>query len=269
MSGVGGVSGSRQQPFNDEELAAMRKDDATSAIVNKARRDAGYREPDVAVRGDDRSLDQVLHERKTHISVGEAVAGAIHGVEVVEAVGVMIPGLHFLKSAPHIALPVLALGAAHYGMYEMERSKAEMKDGATRDQLHAAILDRLDVPSGFRDREMGRLNVSMTAQSASKKISDQFDLGDTALVATLQLHCDQGMNAARDMIESGSSQTKESFLKSRPAVEKRYAEDVAFKNGFDAISWAKTDSPTTYAAAISKLDSRDARYDSAHVTYRM
>lgn len=28
MSGVSGVSGSRQQPFSDEELAAMRKDDA-------------------------------------------------------------------------------------------------------------------------------------------------------------------------------------------------------------------------------------------------
>ena len=49
MSDVGGVSGSRQRSFSDEEVDAMRKDESTSAIVNKARRDAGY-----AVRRDGR-----------------------------------------------------------------------------------------------------------------------------------------------------------------------------------------------------------------------
>lgn len=273
MSDVGGVSGSKQRSFSDEELDAMRKDDSTSAIVNKARRDAGFKEKDVTVRGDDRSLNKVLDDRKTHIGVGEAVGGALHGFEVVEALGVGEHAMHALGSAPHVVIPLGVFVATQYGMYEMEKSKAEMTDGATRDQMHAAILDQLDVPSGFREEEMKRLDVSMTRQSAASRISDQFKLGDKALVATLQLHCDKGMHAARRMTEAG--QTKEDFLKGNPEIAKRYASDVAFHDGFEALSWAKKDSmakngnPASYSEAIEKLKSRDARYDAAHITYRM
>ena len=42
MSDVGGV-GSRQQ-FSDDEIDEMRKDEATSTIVNHARHDAGFKE---------------------------------------------------------------------------------------------------------------------------------------------------------------------------------------------------------------------------------
>jgi hypothetical protein len=273
MSDIGGVSGSKQRSFSDEELDAMKRDESTSAIVNKARRDAGFKDKDVAVRGDDRSLHEVLEHRKTHIALGETVGGALHGAEVIEALGVGEHAMHALGRLPHVAIPVGAFVAAQYGMYEMEKSKAEMKDGATRDQLHAAILDRLDVPCGFKTAEMKRLDVSMTRQSAASKISDQFDLGDKALGATLQLHCDQGMHAARSMIEVG--QTKEDYLKANPEIAKRYASDVSFHNGFDALSWAKDDSvakggnPSSYSDAIQKLESRDARYDAAHITYRI
>jgi hypothetical protein len=267
MSGISGVSGSRER-FNDEELQAIRKDESTSTIVNKARRDAGFKEADVSVRGDDRTLNEVLHDRKNHISKGEAAGGVIHAVEVAEAVGVASHAMHSLGRAPHVVLPVVTLAAAHVNMYEMEKAKAAMKDGATRDQLHAAILDRLEVPSGFRAAEMKRLDVSMTNQSASKKISDQFGLTDKALVATLQLHCDQGMHAARRMIETPNL-TKDAFLNANPEVAKRYANDAAFHNGFDALTWAKKDSAATYDATIATLTSRDARYDAANVTYRM
>jgi hypothetical protein len=266
MSDIGGVSGTRQRAFEDEEVEAMRKNASTSDIVNKARRDAGFKESDVSVRGDDRTLNEVLHDRKTHLAGGEAVGGAIHGFEVAEAVAGK-EMLHALGKLPHVAIPLLTFAAAQYGMYEMEMSKAEMKDGATRDQLHAAILDRLDVPKGFRDAELKKLDVSMTKQSAASKISDQLDLGDKALNATLQLHCDQGMHAARAMMEGG--QSKDEFLKANPKITERYANDAAFHNGFDALCWARQESPATLATEITKLESRDARYDAAHVTYRM
>lgn len=217
MSDVGGVGGSSRQQFRDDEIDAMRKDESTSAIVNKARRDAGFKESDVAVRGDDRTLKEVLHDHHGEISRGEAACGVIDGIHVLEAVGV---GEHAIKR-----------------------------------------------------EEIAKLGVTMMRQDAAVKISDQFQLEDTSLAATLQLHCDQGMNAARTMIEGGS--TKDAFLKANPEIAKRYAVDAAFHNGFDALSWAKEDSgkpggdPTSYKAALESLNARDARYDAAQITYRM
>lgn len=272
MDGVGSA-GSRQQDFNRDELEAMRQDPSTSEITNRARRDAGFKEKDLGVRGDDRTLDQVLHERRSHAGKGEMIAGSIHAFEIAEAAGAFEGGraLHAMKAAPHVVLPIAALAAAHYNMIEMERAKAEMKDGATRDQMHAAILQRLDVPAGYKDEEMKRLNVTNTAQSASSKIRDRFD--DHGFGATLQLHCDQGMNTARDMIDAG--QTKDAYLKAHPKAAERYASDAAFHNGFDALVWAKKDSTAekgnaaSYTNATKDLDSRDARYERAHVTYRL
>jgi hypothetical protein len=251
----------------------MRRDESTSTIVNKARRDAGFKEGDVAVRGDDRTLKEVQHDHETHVGMGEAAGAALHGYEVVEALELGEHAFHALGRAPHVVIPAAMLDAAHVGMYEMEKEKEELKDGATRDQLHAAILVHLDVPSGFKNEEIAKLGVSMTKQDAASKISDQFELVDRPRVATLQLHCDQGMNAARTMFEGGGE--KEAFLKANPEIAKRYAGDAAFHNGFDALCWAKDDSrkkdgdPSSYKAALASLQTRDARYEAAHITYRM
>jgi len=267
MSDVGGV-GSRQA-FRDDELEAMRRDETTTTTVNKARRDAGFKESDVSVRGDDRTLNQVLEDHKMHIGIGESFAGAVHTFEVAEAAGFGEHALEALGRWPHAALPVVAWAAGQYGMYEMEKEKLEMKDGATRDQLHAAILVHLDVPTGFKQEAIAKLGVDMHKRSAAVKISDQIELGNKPYAATLQLHCDQGMNAARTMIESGGQ--KDAFLKANPKIAERYAADAAFHNGFDALCWAKNDSvkdggdPKSYEAAIASLNTRDARYDAAHV----
>ncbi len=271
MSDVGGVSS--RQAFRDDELEAMRRDEATTTTVNKARRDAGFKESDVSVRGDDRTLNEVLDDHKMHVGIGEAVAGGIHTFEVAEGAGLAEHALEKLGRWPHAALPLVAWAAGQYGMYEMEKEKLEMKDGATRDQLHAAILVHLDVPTGFKQEEIAKLGVDMRNQSAAVKISNQIALDKKPYAATLQLHCDQGMNAARTMIESGCQ--KDAFLKTNPKVAERYASDAAFHNGFDALCWAKSDSlkidgdPRSYKAAIASLETRDARYDAAHVTYRM
>jgi hypothetical protein len=269
MSGTEGISGGRRRAFTDEEIAALHEDASTSAIVNEARRDAGYKEPDVAVRGNDRTLDQVLHDQQTHVGKGETIAAAAHAIDLLEAVGVGGAALHALGRVPAVALPAAAFVGAQYAMYEMEKKKMEMRDGATRDQLHAAIVTTLEVPQGFKNEELKRLNVSVTNQSAAKKIGDQFlsQMKDAHLLPTLQLHCDQGMHAARDMIDGGK--TKEAFMKARPDLAQRYDADPAFKNGFDALVWANGQPGATYAEQMKALESRDARYDQAHVQYRL
>lgn len=265
MSDVGSVSGSRPR-FSDEEIEAMRKDEPTSAIANKARRDAGLKEKDVTVRGDDKTLEEVLTARKTHVSGVEVLSGLADGMTVAEAVGVEIPLKASLGKWPEVVLPIAGLIAAHVGMIAMENDKAAMKDGATRDQLHAGILDRLELPKSFKDAEMKKLDVSMTKQSTAYKVSAHLD----ARAATLQLHCDEGMHAARTMLES--SKDKTAFLKENPTIAKRYAEDAAYHNGFDALCWSKNDkaAPTgTYEAQVASLESRDARYAQSNITLRM
>jgi hypothetical protein len=264
MNGSGGVSSSRERYFSDAEVDAMRKDESTSAIVNKARRDAGFKEKDVSVRGDDKTLNQVLHDRPSHFAAGESIDGAVHVYEVVEALGVGEKLAHAAGRAGIVGVGIATFVSIQLGMVEMEASKAEMKDGATRDQLHAAVLDRLELPAGFKDQELKKLDVSMTRQSAASKVSDQMD----ARAATLQFHCDQGMHAARTMLEG--SKDKDGFLKANPAIAKRYAEDVAFHNGFDALCWTKSKEapPGAYDAQIKNLESRNARYTAAHITVR-
>lgn len=264
------ISNDRRSTFTNDELDAMHRDDSTSAILNKARHDAGYKDPDVAVRGDSRSLDQTMEHQRTHLAIGETIVAATHATEV----GDILSGgkvLHFLGA--HAAkqlewsLPAAAWVAGQVGMYEMEHKKLETKDAATRDQMRAAMLDKLQLPSGYRDKEIAALGVSMTNQSAAVKIENQLALTDKALLATLQLHCDRGMTAARDML--GAAQTKEAFLKSHPAIAARYAEDAAFHDGFEALVWAKSTSPAAYAETTAALESRDARYAQASVSYRL
>lgn len=251
----------------------MRRDETTTTTVYKARRDAGFKDSDVSVRGDDRTLDEVLHDQQMHVGVGETLGGACHAIEIGEALGVGEHAMRALGRYPVVGIPLATFVAGQVGMYEMEKNKMEKKDGATRDQLHAAILVHLDVPTGFKQEEIAKLGVDMHNQSAATKISNQIGFDNKPYAATLQLHCDQGMNAARTMIESGGQ--KDSFLKANPKIADRYAADAAFHNGFDALCWAKSDSvkeggnPASYAQTLDKLNARDARYEAAHVTYRM
>ncbi|AKU97852.1 hypothetical protein AKJ09_04516 [Labilithrix luteola] len=262
MSNVSGVGNRRD--YTNEELEALHKDQASGVIMNKARHDAGFKETDVSMRGDDPSLNETLHHG--HINGGEVLGGVVHGLEVGHAVG----AIHFPKfmaCAPEIALPIVAGLAAQGALYSIEKRKDEVKGAATRDQMHAAMLDNLELPTGYANQAIDKLGVSFTNGSPADRISKQLQTTDKGLRATLQLHCDQGMHAARDMSASGMS--KEAFLKANPAVAERYGSDMAFREGFDGMEWAKQQGPAVYDKAVSALMSRDARNDAAHVSYRV
>lgn len=257
---VTGVSGKSDPRLSPEEEQALAKNESTSTVVSRARAAAGQRGEEVVVRGDDKTLDEHLREYKTHIGVGKKAAAIMEAGEVATGLGLS------LGAAFAVAAPISTWIAGQIAMAEMQYEKDGRRDIATRDTLHAAILQSLDVPEGFRQAEIQRHGVTMTARSPAKKIADQILMSPGAR-ATLQLHCDQGMTAARDMIEGRVD--KDAFLKANPKVAERYASDAAFKNGFDAVVWAKKTSDATYAETIQKLEARDARYAATQVTVRL
>ena len=94
------------------------------------------------------------------------------------------------------------------------------------------------------------------------------DAGDHQTMAVIQLHADQGMNAAKDAVDAGL--TSQACLKSNPTVAKRYEEDPAFKAGFDAMFWAKEKgAPGVYAATAFALSNRDDGYVAHQVQCRV
>lgn len=264
--GVCGVGGSGQRHFSTEEEDALRKDESTSVLANKARRESGGKEADVTVRGDDKTLNEVLEAQKSlgNINWVEAGAALAHGADFFLGafpVHMAVAGEVALSGGAAVAGVV----AAHAGMVHMEHVKAERKEASARDQLHGAIVWTLAVPQGFKDAERKRLGITMDAQGAAVKIGQQFT---KAQDATLQMHCDRGMHGAKDMIESG--QSKEAFFAAHPDVKQRYDADVAYRSGFDALVWSKNqnDGGATYKEQIGKLETRDGWYARACITVR-
>lgn len=265
------VDAGTSRDFSREELDALHDDRSTSAVLNQARRNAGQRGADVAVRGDDKTLHDRLHDNQTHISKGKATMAALDALHVAEGVGVLHVGGHGMAAGlgagvlgMAVVVPVATLISSQVALAEMQDMKDQTRDAATRDVLHAGMLLSLELPKGFVDKETDKLGVGTTGQAPAKKVSDQ--LRNTPLGATLQLHADQGVHAAQDMLASGRS--KEDFLASNPKLAERHAADAAFRAGFDAFVWASKESPADAEAMKANVLARDARYQTAGVPVR-
>ena len=87
---------------------------------------------------------------------------------------------------------------------------------------------------------------------------------DNSTMAVIQLHCDQGISAARAMYTA--NQTPDVYLKAHPEVGKRFAEDPAFQAGFKGAMHAKVHGQ--YDEMMKSLDQRDARFEAHHVAVR-
>jgi hypothetical protein len=268
---IQGVSVATRRDFTPEEIDELRKDPSTSTALNKARRKAGQKGEDVVVRGDDRNLDETLAAHKSHVSRGKAIAGVADAAHMVEGLGLV----HFVKGESLLAaagglgmavgVPVATFIASQVALKEMQDTKDELRDAATRDVLRAGMLLSLELPKGFVDAEIGKLGVGTTGQAPAKKVSDQLKL--TPLGVTLQHHCDQGMHAAQDCLALGW--TKDKFFAAHPKLAERYASDAAFRAGFDAYVWAAEKSPADMEAMKTNLEARDVRYQSAGVPVRV
>jgi hypothetical protein len=261
---IGRVDAGTTRDFSHEEIEALHRDASTSAILNAARLRAGQKGEDVAVRGDDGTLGERLADNKTHVSKGKLALAAIDAIHVSEGIG----ALHLEGAAASFAavtLPIGALVSVHVAMAEMQDTKDQTRDAATRDVLHAGMLLSLELPSGFRDAEIDKLGVGTTGQAPAKKIADQ--IKNKPIGAALQLHCDQGVLAAEDFAASGKTQAQ--FFAACPKLEERYDADAAFKAGFDAHGWAVKNAPSDAKQMIDDVEARDARYATAHVPVRV
>lgn len=256
MSEIGGLGGRRH--FSADEEQALRRDDATSDVVKRATKTGSD------VRGDDPSWRVTKDHQQEHV-------GFMGGLELTHAAleGAEIAGVLHLGAAGAIAGPIGAVGLGLFAFHEAQAKGQEQNEALARDNAHVAILGVLDLPGGYKaarldgdykhvPREAGNVAFKMTEALASDKKG----------VATLQLHADRGMNAARDMARSGM--TKEAFLAATPKADHAYKTDAAFREGFDAYDWAtKNLSPAKRQELGAKLDERDGWYAQSQVGFRV
>jgi hypothetical protein len=261
------VDAGTTRDFTHDELDAMTHTD-TSAALNAARRRAGQRGGDVAVRGDDGSLHEALEHHQKHVGIGETVAATMHALDLSAAVGVHIPGVAAALESPAgiVAGGALVFAATQYAMKEMQDAKDGLRDAATRDTLHAGMLLSLELPSGFVGSEIAKLGVGTRNTDPAVKVRDQ--VVGSPLATALQLHCDQGVGAAEDFLRSGVG-SPQAFFALCPKVSERYAADAAFRAGFDALVWAQASAPADAEQLKADVHARDARYAAASIQYRI
>lgn len=237
----------------------------TTTALTKIAQDASGGKSTPVVHASDKSYDELVAEYKgVGANKAEVVDGTLEGGHVaLEVVGVEFAG----AGAAAVAAPVLGLGLGLYKLAEANQRGHELHTALIRDEQRVALLTNTALPDGFVQQELAKYSHAGTHfNSGSQQLTTQIHGQDHALGALLQLHTDQGMNAAHDMQDAG--QDKAAFFAAHPDLAKRYANDIAFKNGFDAMTWAKEKGGATYDDVVSGLRTRDGWYASAGVAMR-
>lgn len=252
--------------YQDREIDALKGSESvsTGAAMNEIAKHTGKTQ-DHVIRGDDKT------EREIHAETKDVGAGVKHfaatagskaiefGSEhVLEAGGGIIGGVAIGVAAGGTAL--LEMGAMMHAVGEDDIAGHERAAAIPKDALHCYMLGNLSgLPREYVDGELARYPESAKTGTFAKALDARLGKGDTALMAVAQLHCDQGMVAARQAIESGGSPKE---------VAERCKADPAFKAGYEAVRFARHQGPEAYEQVIAGLESRDARYEAAHVAWR-
>ncbi len=269
MGNVGGVS-ERNNVYTDQEHEHLRgyEGDSTRAALNQIGRHAGLTE-NYRVRGDDKS------ERELH---AEGRATLREALETVASKGLEELATHVLEKAAFVevglaALPLSLADDAFNALQhvaEDNRLGHEQAAALTKDKMHIFLLNNLNgLPAGYVAGEMKRYSEDEKTSNLVRGMNRALGRdGDHQAMLAVQLHCDQGMAAARAACDANRDPAAQ--LAANPGLAKRYAEDPAFKAGFDGLVWAKTKGGAeTYEQAVTSLEARDARYDAAHVAWRV
>ena len=252
----------------DLSALAGHEDVGTTTALTKIARDSNGGKDTPVVHANDKSYDELVAEYK---GVGANKAEVVDMVAEGSHVGMAVVGLGestmLIGGAAAIAGPVAALGAGMFALAEANHRGHELHTALVRDEQRVALLTNTALPEGFVKKELAKYSHAGTRfDSGSQQLTNQIRGQDHALGALLQLHTDQGMNAAHDM--QGLGQDKAAFFAAHPNLAQRYANDIAFKNGFDAMTWAKDQGGTTYDQTVSDLRTRDGWYASAGVAMR-
>ncbi len=251
----------------------MQSNESTAKAMSGIRKDAHYSDLDVVIRGDDNTFERQsatlehTHELADHVDHGLSTASTL--TELAGVAGHEAPALVSVA-----ALPIVGSVVALYAGLKMlcsENEKGQIRnETAVKEQMHVAMLSALDLPNDFKTREMAKFTVAgQSFQGGAQRMTSAL-AGEAGkpTVAVLQLHADQGMDAARRLLDTYAHGAPHD-LSSQPGLHDRLRTDPAFKAGFDVVLWARNQ-PTNdaYKTLIQGLDARDVRYEQHHIAYR-
>ena len=272
MSEVNAIS--RQNFYSDQDLENLRGNEKTStnAAVNRVANHAGNGDTHT-IHGHDRTEADVRAGHAEEVQKEWLVAGGFTGAS---QVGEHLIEHQLEKHGARLAFRAMAgmtlpAELIDFGLDMAKSVAADAKTGHERaeartlEAMHAFILGNLNgLPQGYVDGQRARLSKDALEGSFVRNMSAQLGKNDNGMMAIMQLHCDQGMSAARAMFDAKT--TPAEYLRANKELGQRYASDPAFKHGFDGLVYAREHG--TYDAVVSELNARDARYDAHHVAWR-
>ncbi len=259
----------RNNTYSDRELERLREhqDDTTRGAINQIGAHAGLTQT-YLVRGDDKSEREIVLAHKTATRAeGPGIIAEQAADFAVEQAAEKVLGVE-------VSLITLPINVLKFGYEALKHIAEDNKVGheragaLTKDAMHIVLMGNLNgLPKEYVENQLGRYTDSEKKSNLVQSMYRALGRGDDhQALLTMQLHCDQGMNAARGMCDANLD--AKAFLASHPDAAKRCAEDPAFKAGFDGVAWAKQKGPAEYGAVVKELEGRDARYEGAHVAWR-
>jgi hypothetical protein len=176
-------------------------------------------------------------------------------------------GLHGAKLA--VEIPWI-LGKLAKAMAESVSDDAELgqekKAAFVKSGMHVLVLGSLNgLPQEYVNAQRAHYMADRDSGSIADKLGTALGKnGNNALMGIMQLHCDQGIGAARTMFDA--KQTPEEFFRAHPDLGKRFADDAAFHAGFEGAMYAQRHGQ--YDEMMKALDQRDVRYEAHHIAVR-
>jgi hypothetical protein len=262
---------SNQNAYDDGDIDSLkgREGTTTSAALNVIGNHAGLGDTHV-IQGRDKTSNEIVAEHQDAVrkewTPGGGDAAAAGAGKVIEHIaaqsthfairaagGLMLP-LHVLELAKKMASSV-----AEDSNVGHERAEAQVKSA-----LHLMVIGSLNgLPQSYVTAQRARYAADAPS-GLTQRMTQALGRGDNGLMAIAQLHCDQGMNAARGMV--AADQTQDAFLAAHPDVAKRCNDDAAYRAGFEGMAQAR--GSADYDAMTTALDAREKRYDAHQVAWR-
>jgi hypothetical protein len=303
MEGIGGLTNANKYDDRDVDNVKGNEQVSTKTALNTLANKAGMSD-DYAIHGFDKTAKELVAEHRAEQDErwGEAVIDCLPGGSYAtmaydvhklmhekglgdairsgewKAVEEFVPefiaklaegakGLHSASSAmilPKVLYTLskaMAESVAADGELGQERKAAFVKSA-----MHVMVIGGLNgLPQAYVDAAREHYMEDRDAGSIADRMSRALGKnGNNALMGVMQLHADQGMGAARTMLET--KQPHSDFFRAHPDLAKRYGDDPAFRAGFDGTVYAA--SHGQYEQMMRALDARDARYEAHHIAWR-
>jgi hypothetical protein len=197
MGDVNGIT--KGNYYSDRDIDALQGNEkvSTNAAINRVANHAGASEIHI-LHGRDKTEGEIRSEHSDAV-MKEGIVGdfaeltQMGGEHLVEHLAEADVGVTMLPLTLMKATYEMMKSVGEDGIVGHERAEA-----MPRDAMHALILGCLNgLPQGYVDQERSRLSNDAKDGSFTREMSRQLGRNDNAMMGIMQLHCDQGINAAR------------------------------------------------------------------------